>query len=260
MVYAYLARTGYMRNTTYRWSHMLNNLASLVFGFLYISLWQAVAPETAAAGDPYNRATMVNMMIVAQVFAWTNGFLPHGLGIHLTIRDGTIATHMARPIPYFPMIIMREVGNVLYQFLWRGMPIAIMFAFTLGFPRPASGLSLLMTVPSLVLGSYVTMTLLYTVGITSLWTTEVRWAQWLYFTTLTLLSGGWIPADILPGWLGKVAPYLPFASQMYYPVRIYMGLSDPSGLLVQVAWAVAMTVWCLWITHRAQARIVVQGG
>lgn len=251
---------GYMRNLAYPWSHMINNVASMVFGFIYISLWQAVAPENPSGNDPYTRATMTSIVVLAQFFAWTNAFLPHGLGIHLSIRSGSIATEMARPIPYFPMVIMREYGNLAYQFLWRAVPVGIMFALTIGFPRPASAVHLLMTVPSVLLGSYIALTLLYSVGISSLWTTEVRWAQWLYFSTLSLLSGGWIPTDLLPGWLGKVAPYLPFAGQMFYPTRIYLGLSGPAGLLVQTAWAGALTLWCFWVTHKALTRVIVQGG
>lgn len=260
MTYLYLGRIGFFRNKAYRWSHMLNNVASAIFGFIYISLWQAVAPEAATGGDPYTRKVMTDMMILAQVFAWFAVFLPAGLGIHTAIRNGSIALEMARPIPFYPMVLAREIGNVVYQGLYRAIPLALIFAVSVGFPSPATASHLLLTLPSLTLASYIGLMIVYNVGLSSLWTTEIRWAHWTYYSLTTLLSGGWIPADILPGWVGKVAPYLPFASQIYYPVRIYLGLTGASGLLIQLAWAFLLTAWTLFITRRALTHVVVQGG
>jgi len=259
LVYLHVGRTGYMRNVAYRWSHMLNNVASAVFGFIYIALWQAVAPA-ASATDPYTRSTMTSMMVLAQIFAWLTTFLPHGLGIQSGIRTGAIALEMARPVPYFPMVLAREAGNLAYQALYRAAPLALVFALTVGIPRPASAAHLLLTLPSLLLGAYTGLTLVYTVGMSALWTTEIRWAHWTYYSLVTLLSGGWIPADMLPGWLGKAAPYLPFSSQLFHPVRVYLGMASPGVVLVQLAWAAAMTLWCCWLTDRALRRVVVQGG
>lgn len=260
LAYWYLARSGYIRNTIYRWSHMLNNLGSMLFGFIYISLWQAVAPEVPASGDPYSRQLMVQMMVLAQCFAWLTTFLPAGLGIQQSVRTGAIALEMARPLPFFGQVLARESGNLAYQGLYRMVPIALLFGLTIGFPAPHSATGLLWTLPSLALGAYVGLMLYYLVGITAVWTTEIRWAHWTYHTLAPLLSGGWIPADILPGWLGKLAPYLPFAAQQYYPLRLYLGLGGPGGLLIQATWAILLTLLCRGLTSRAQRRLVVQGG
>ncbi len=260
MTYLFLGRTGYLRNTAYRWSHMLNNFASALFGFIYISLWQAVAPEVPAAGDPYSRKVMLSIMVLAQVIAWFTTFLPAGLQIQASVRSGAISLEMARPVPYFPQIMAREAGNIAYHAVYRALPLALIFLVTVGFPWPASGAGLLLTLPSLLLGIYIGLTLNYLIGISALWTTEIRWAHWTYHTLIGLLSGGWIPSDILPGWLGEVAPYLPFASQQHWPIRIYLGLAGAEGMLIQTAWALAMTLLCLLVTRKALRRVVVQGG
>lgn len=200
------------------------------------------------------------MMVLAQVFAWVTTFLPAGLGIQNSIRSGAIALEMARPVPYFPMILSREIGNVAYQAIYRSLPLALLFTVTVGFPRPGSAGHLLLAVPSLLLGAYMGLTMTYTVGITALWTTEIRWAHWTYHSLIALLSGGWVPADLLPGWLGNVAPYLPFSTQQFIPIRIYLGMAGPGELLIQVAWAAFMTLFCRWLTDQALRRVVVQGG
>jgi ABC-2 type transport system permease protein len=259
LLYVYLARTGYLRNLAYRWSHMVNNLASALFGFIYIFLWQAVAPP-AGSGALYNQRSMTHMLVLAQVFAWISAFLPAGLDIQTSVRTGSIALEMARPVPYFAAVMAREAGNLVYQGLYRSVPLALLFALTVGFPAPGSLMHLLLTVPSLVLAAYIALLMFYTVGLSSLWTTEIRWAHYTYHSLLILLSGGWVPADTLPGVLGQVAPYLPFAAQMFYPVRIYLGFSGMEGLLIQLCWAVALTLWCLHMTACALRRVVIQGG
>lgn len=259
LLYAYLSRMGFVRNTAYRWAHMVNNLASLIFGFIYISLWQAVT-NRAAPIQPYTGEVITQFVVLAQVFAWFSVFLPAGLGIHLSVRTGSIALEMARPIPFFGMVLAREAGNLVYQALFRAIPIAGIFALTVGFPAPGSLTHLLLTLPSLLLAGYMGMTLTYIVGLSSFWTLEIKWAHWAYHTAVTMLSGGWIPVDLLPGPLAQIGPYLPFASQLWHPIRIYLGLAGLDSLLVQSLWALAMTLGCQWLTRRALRRIVIQGG
>ena len=237
---------------------MINNVASVIFGFIYIALWQAVAP--APGPGLYTRSLLTAMMVLAQTFIWVSMFVPGGLGIPLLVRTGSIATEMTRPVPFFALILSREAGSIAYQALFRAVPVALLLALAVGFPRPASSAALALTLPSLVLAAYVNLTLAFTIGIASLWTVEVRWAHWLYSSLIALLSGGWVPADLLPGRLGRVAPYLPFAVLLHYPVRIYLGLIGAEGLAVQGAWALALTLWCRWLTARALHRVVVQGG
>lgn len=259
MHYLYLARTGYLRNTAYMWSHLLNNLASTCFGIIYLALWSAVASPLPGPGG-YTRATLLGMVILSQTLAWTNAFLPAGLGIQSWVRTGEIALQMAKPIPFFSMVMVRELGSISYQFIYRSLPVGLVLGLYAGWPAPDSAASLLLFIPSALLGMYVALALFYTIGLASLWTTEIRWAHWAYHSALTLLSGGWIPADLLPGWLGRVAPELPFAAQLFYPVRIYLGLSGAEVILKQLAWAAILTLWCSWLTRRALDRVVVQGG
>lgn len=251
MPYIHMTRIGFRRNLAYRWAHMINNIASAIFGFIYIALWQAVAPENP---------TMTSLMIMTQSIAFVAIFLPAGLGIQNSVRSGSIALELTRPVPFSPLVVAREAGMVAYQGLYRSLPVALLFALTLGYPRPASAANLALFIPSVALAAYVGLLLFYLIGLSSLWTGEIRWAHWSYHSCVTLLSGGWIPAHLLPGWLGKVAPYLPFACQAHYPTRIYLGLAGWEGLLVQVAWALALTLGCQWLSARALRRVAVQGG
>jgi len=167
---------------------------------------------------------------------------------------------MTRPVAFFPLTLAREAGNVAYQALYRAAPVALVLTLAAGFPRPAGPAALALALPSLLLAAFNGLAATYCVGISSLWTFEVRWAHWTYLSLVLLLCGGWVPADMLPGWLGHVAPYLPFAALMYYPMRIYLGFTGAVGLLVQAVWALLLAAAGRWLTARALQRLVVQGG
>src|SRR5690625_1679366 len=102
--YRLLAQKAYRRNTRYRSAHMINNVASAIFGFIYISIWQAasgspvdisalddvVSPASSVITTPdeYTPETMVYYVAFSQVFVWITVFLPSGLGIPQVVRTG----------------------------------------------------------------------------------------------------------------------------------------------------------------------------
>jgi ABC-2 type transport system permease protein len=69
-----------------------------------------------------------------------------------------------------------------------------------------------------------------------------------------------IPLDLLPGAMGTVAPYLPFSGIIYYPVMIYLQLTPPTGIWVQIAWSLALTGSALLLTRMARRKLEIQGG
>src|SRR5690606_7129004 len=92
--YWLLAKKAFRRNMQYRASHMVNNAASAIFGFIYIAVWQAAA-RNAGAGE-YTAAVMARWVAFTQVMLWLAVFLPHGLGIPEAVRTGAVSLEMLR--------------------------------------------------------------------------------------------------------------------------------------------------------------------
>lgn len=257
MVYYLLASGAFRRHLQYRWAHMINNLASVGFGYIFIAVWMAVEPEkiTAAPGG-YSQEMLVQYVAFNQTLLWVAFFLPIGLGVPAAIRTGHIATEMHKPVPYFPMVLGRESGSVLYHLIFRAVPMAIVFASTTGYPAPHNPWSATMGV---LLAAYTALCLHYLMGIAAFWTKEIRWVWWLFQASFAI-NGTWLPLDLLPDGVREVAMALPFAVQMYYPATIWFGLRGWEGLLPGLVWAPILTLLCLLATSGARRRMEVQGG
>lgn len=265
LVYFAVALKSYARNLQYRWAHMANNVGSFIFGLLYISFWTALfrqlsAAETGLNELGYSAQVMRGYIAVAQVTLWATFFASPGLLIGRLIRTGEISMELARPVDFFLYTIAKEAGRLYYGLVHRSLPMLLMFALTVGFPRPASVVSALGYAAAVLIGAYNTLCLNYLVGATGFWTKDITWAHRLLYSAAYSLAGTMIPVEIYPGALGRIAQYLPFAAQCYYPVEIYLGLRSLPHLLIGFTWGAALTVVCRKVTALGRRRLEVQGG
>src|SRR5690606_7468536 len=120
---AYLlsASKAYRRHLQYRAAHMVNNVASAIFGFMYIAIWQA-ATSAHPAVDVYGGATMAHWVAFNQVMLWACVFVTRGLGIPEAVRSGAIGLELVRPLDFHLYSLSRELGTVGYNLLYRGLP------------------------------------------------------------------------------------------------------------------------------------------
>jgi ABC-2 type transport system permease protein len=265
LVYLMAAVKSYNRNRQYLMAHMAKNVGSVIFGFLYISLWLALFREPGAATSGiaelgYNPSLMVRYLSLAQCVLWTTYFTPAGLEIGRLIRTGDISTVLSRPVDFFAYTLSQQAGNLACNCVNRSLPMLLMFTLTVGFPWPASAGAALAFVPAVLLGAYVTLCLVYLVGATGFWTRDISWANRLYLGISYTFIGVVLPVEMFPGWLGRLAVWLPFTVPVYYPVRIYLGLAPTSALLIGLGWAAVLTICCLVVTARGRRRLEVQGG
>ncbi len=255
MVYVLAARAAVRRELQYRWAHMVNNLGSAVFGFVYIAAWRAVLGRQSLSG--VDAAFMTRYMVVSQVFLWLTTFMTFGLGIPEGMRTGSVAADLARPVDFFGLYAAREAGALAYGLLYRCLPMAVLFALTVGFPLPGSwplGLA------GVALGAYVGLCLNYLAGLAAFWTVQARWA-WGLRQTLTLVLGGIaVPPAVYPGWLQGVVAWSPFRACGAIPTLIWLGRAGAGDLAAAAGWAAALTLLARALTGAARRRVEVQGG
>ncbi|MGN7470286.1 ABC transporter permease [Brevibacillus sp. SAFN-007a] len=259
MVYWRLIRKSYRRNLQYRLSHLVNNLASSVFGLVFIAIWMGVLRGKEVPG-PYDAATMAHYIAMCQSVLWVTTFLSPGLHVQLGVRSGAVSLDMLKPVHYLWYTLSQEFGRLLYNACYRSLPIGLLLGLAVGFSVPSHPLAYLQFLLSLLLAAYIAMLLFYLVGISAFWTTEVRWLHLVLLSLLFGLGGQMIPVDLLPGSLGEVAPLLPFAAVIFYPVMNWLELAPAYGIAVQAFWAAVLTVIALWVTGRARRKLEIQGG
>ncbi|MGG1571774.1 ABC transporter permease [Fictibacillus sp. NRS-1165] len=259
MVYWLLFRKSFSRNMQYRLSHLINNAASAIFGFVYIAIWSAVLTGKEQ-NSPFSIMDMTFYMGASQCILWMTVFLTAGLGIQLGVRNGSISLELARPTNYFFYITSQEAGRIGYNALFRSLPIGLIFTITVGFYIPAHPPTYGYTLLSVLLAVGISLNIFYLIGISSCWTIEISWAHFINLTLMFSLGGQMVPLTFLPGPLSIVAEWLPFAGVVYYPVMIFLEKASLSVLLIQVGWFLVLLLLNQWITFLARQKIEIQGG
>lgn len=259
MVYWEIIRKSYSRNLQYRLAHLVNNFASAIFGFVFIAIWAGVL-EGKEMASAYDAKTMSHYISFNQSVLWITTFLTAGLGIQISVRSGAVSLDLMRPVNYFLYVISQELGRIFYNFFYRSIPVGLVLGIMAGFYLPKHPLTFFWTLLSLLLAVYLGLLLFYLTGASSFWTTEIRWAHYITLSLIFGLGGQMLPVELMPGFLGKMTPYLPFAGVIYYPTMIFLEKLSPQMIMVQAGWAVVLTAICLFVTKMARRKVEIQGG
>lgn len=256
--YGVLGAKGFSQNLQYSASHLINTVASAVFGLVYIYLWKTVTP--AAGFSDYTAETMVHYIIFNQTILWFTGF---SIRTHMRIRDsvrsGNIATELARPMGFFAYRVASDYGSQIYSIIFRGLPVGLMLS-VFGMRLPKSLATWAWTLLSLGIGAYIGIVSKYIVGVTAFWTTEIRTA-WSVETSLIFGFGGTsMPLEVLPALAQRIAVLTPFPCVCYYPARIFLELSGPTLIWRSLFWAAALTFAAQALTAIVRRKLEVQGG
>ncbi|WP_058302738.1 ABC transporter permease [Gorillibacterium timonense] len=258
MLFAVLVRKAYRVNLQYRSSHLIHNLASSLFGFMYIFIWMGIGADHELEG--YGVKGMVSYVGFTQAALWVTTFATFGLGIPERVRTGQISLDLMRPVSLFYQTAIREWGQVAYQFVYKTIPIYLIYFFVFSLPLPTRISTYAGTLAALIVGAYLSICIQYLVGIVSLWTTESTWFHWVHYAFSMLLSGFFVPIEWLPSWLRPLSlnsfyPYL-----QYHPVKIYMEHESFRVLGGGLLWCLLFTIVCAGLTVLARQKVEVQGG
>jgi ABC-2 type transport system permease protein len=258
MLFAVLAKKAYARNLQYRFAHMVNNVASSIFGFVYVSIWAGIGAGSSLG--EYGVRGMTSYIAFNQACLWIVMFVTNGLGLEQSVRTGQIALDLMRPVNLFVQLMSREWGQVAYQFLYKFLPIYFLYFFVFSIHTPVKLSVYGWTAVSLALAAYISICINYLIGAAAVWTTESRWLYWVNYAFSMLLSGFFIPIEWLPKWLHAISVFSPYPYIQYHPTRIYLEYEQGSVLEGSVLWCLAMTLACLFVTRLMRHKLEVQGG
>ncbi|MBP2001216.1 ABC-2 type transport system permease protein [Paenibacillus shirakamiensis] len=258
MLYFTLASKAYVRNLQYRAAHLLHNVASVLFGYMYACIWIGIGEETSLGA--YGVQGMTSYIAFTQASLWISGFATMGLGIPQSVRTGQIALDLMRPVHLFPHLMSREWGQIAYQFTYKSIPIYLIYFVLFDLKVPRHWSTWLATCCALILAGYLSICINYVIGVTSIWTTESNWLYWTHHALINLLAGFFIPIEWLPHWMQSLCWFMPYPYLLYVPTRIYLELGAIHSLIGSLIWCVLLTLFCIYLTKRLRLKVEVQGG
>lgn len=242
---------------------LLDYLLRVVRVVVLIGIWRTIlgtpggAAGVSAAG--LSLAAVLTYTVVAEAFAEQ---LNVRTELDIELRDGGAAMRFLRPVTLVGQLAAELLGRWSFGLAAFTVPLLVVAPLLGVSPLPADAAAALLFIPSVALGASVGLALEFIFGVGGVVLDINTWVvRSLRSALTTILSGALIPLALLPGVLGEVFGYLPFAATASAPLRIYTGSGNPALLLAsQAAWSVALWLVAdrLWSTSRE--RIVGYGG
>jgi ABC-2 type transport system permease protein len=257
-----LVWSGFRRYATYRQATVAGMFTNIVFGFLRCYVLLAVAEGAtggvAAGYDPTQLATYVWVgQGLVGIWGWTD--------LSDRIRTGDIAADLLRPVPPVTAYLAADLGRAMHGMLTRFVPPVIvgLIFFPLAVPSrwqtvPLFALSVILA----VIGSFACR---FLVNATAYWLQDARGPIMLWTLGSGVLAGLYFPLRLLPDWAVAVLWLgTPLPGLLQTPLDVVAERDSPAlqaGLVaLQAVWAVIMLALARLVQHRAERKLVLQGG
>ena len=245
----------------YRFNIVMSLVSVLLQIYLLKVVWSAIYADRTDVGA-FPLAQLLTYLTIANLQIWlVNPQL--AWDVSQRVREGQIAVDLARPVPFPGQMVAQHIGGTIGVLPL--VAIALPFAFVAGSLRPpASVESGALYLLSLLL-AYAVMALMgLLLGFVAFWTLETTGMVAIFRFANLFFAGGLVPLAFFPPPLRTVAEALPFQTQAFIPVSLYLGrlvgLDALRALAIQGFWVVLLGGIAALVWRRAVSKIVVQGG
>jgi ABC-2 type transport system permease protein len=252
---AWLSATGYVvESRFFLIDYAIRGLRVLVL----LSIWRSIL-ESRPDASPVPLAALLTYTVVSEAFA-------SALSVHTRLSDsiwqGTLVHYFLRPAGVVRQFAAEASGQWAVDFVLFSIPL-LLLAPLLGVDvAPASPLSALLFVVSLLLAVAVGLAIEFIFAGFSLMTDQPIWLiEYVRRAIAGILSGALIPLAILPWGLGDLFGWLPFAATAWAPLAIYTGMQAAAPLLaLQLAWVAVLWPLALALWSWNRENVVIHGG
>jgi ABC-2 type transport system permease protein len=178
------------------------------------------------------------------------------------VRTGALAVQMIRPLSYPLYRLGTSLGERFVRF---AMNALVASAITMLFVGPISitALGLGMFLAALPLAFALDFIVYFTIGLGAFWLENTSGLTLLYSRITMVLGGMLLPLELFPDSLRAVAEFLPFASVIYGPARLFVAPDAAFlGALVakQALGIVVLGLAGALVNRAARRRVFSNGG
>lgn len=265
--YVNIFRVSLIERTAYRGDFLLGTILRFFPVITTILLWQAVFKGTAQrriAGFSEHRMIAYLLLIhISRMFSSMPGL---SATIARDIREGTIKKYLLQPLDMIGYLLSYRAAHKVAYITTSALPYAGLFLLCSGYfvglwpdvlTLLAYGVSLLL---AFVIGFFFETAM----GMAGFWLLEVTSLLWVVNTINYFVSGQMFPLDLLgPPW-DTILKWLPFQYLAYFPAVVFLrevqGGALAEGLLLELAWAMALIMLSRWMFARGLRRYSAYGG
>ncbi len=250
--YAALMRRAFGVTLEYR-VQVLIWILSTTFPLIMLAVWLSLAEEGPIGG--YDSADFVAYYLLALYVRQMTGAWV-AWDVDYDIRHGDLSIKLLHPLhPFHEYLSYNLADKVLRLFLIT--PLIVIAAWLVpGVHFALTPLNLAVFVLGVAIAWYLRFMIQYVMALSSFWVSEALTLMDIQWMLFLLLGGTVAPLDLLPGWLGAIARYLPFRFMMSFPIEVLtgrlVGVELVGGLVVAIGWVAlfqvaSVIVWRLGI-------------
>lgn len=240
----------------YKWSVIFAAVSSVLSIWVLIYLWKYLYRN-----DELMISYMVSYTVLANIVSI---FYCRGISNRIgdRVKTGTISIDLIKPINFFVMSWQIELGEVFTNFIFKGLPIILVYCKAVFFSTPLYNIAYV--VIAVVLGHIIFVLLYSLLGFLAIVLFDIWPFQRLLDDTIRLLGGGFLPLSILPNSLYKICTFLPFHYLYSFPVRLMLEKMDyleiSKGFLVELLWIIVLGLVDIIAYRVLMRKVVIQGG
>ena len=168
--YLAYAKKSFLARSAYRFDHLMGILNTVLRVFIYWEIYRALyAGRSQVDGITMMMVTtsFVLSLCMDSVFRVNDFFIPD------MIRDGSIANELLRPICIQGRMMAENLGNALFDLVFRFAPALLVSLFLVGIMKPAGVLMFLLFLVSALLGYGVLWSISFATQMLSFWLINV---------------------------------------------------------------------------------------
>ncbi len=259
--YGFVLLTAARQQWVYRAELGMRAVQMALFMSVFMALWSTafgISGQTEMEG--FSLAEMVWYLAMTETITLSSARI--FAEISEDVKAGNLAYTLARPLSYPAYQVANSLGNSAPRFLLNLLTAALVVG--LGTRQIAgSPVSLLAFLGLAALAMLLDALIAVLIGLLAFWIEEVLPAFWIYQKMLFTVGGLFLPLELFPDWLRRIAQWLPFQFITYVPARTFVAF-EPSFVLRaaggQLAYVAVLGGLVALVWRRAQRRLVVHGG
>jgi ABC-2 type transport system permease protein len=252
-IYQRVWQVNWAEQWQYRANLLMYLLYWLVSPIVYLSVWTTVAQGQGDVGGLTANDFTTYYLTLLIVDNLTSQITVHILAYK--IQDGTLSGDLLRPV--HPILTHTLISNLASKALNLMVLIPIWLALYALFRPDFSGvtpLTLLLAVPVIIVGFAISFLLGAAITCVAFWTTRVYALNEFYYALVILFGGLFVPLNLMPSFIQRVAEVLPFQFLLFFPIQLILGRLPPDviarGFVLEMVWF-GISLVCFQLVWRA---------
>ncbi len=230
---------------------LVGSVNTIILLLFWIATLQASQTGTETVSLPYITSYYILLLSLATVSIC---HIEEDIA-YRDIYQGNIHGYLLRPYSYIGIKFQQEIVWRFMAGFWALLTVLILSSLGFSFSITSNPLMIVIAILSILFGTLTSFFLKVTLGLVSVWTTNIRGVMDLYTILEILLAGFIIPLSLFPESVRFLVHLTPLATFVYFPVQILTtspDISTASGMIaLQVFWLLFFFMTSRWIFSKA---------